>query len=756
MNMFKKSCWGLSAVAVTAGVLVWGSSLFARPPAVRPGSRLAAEVPGVTDGVLDPGLFASTPATGPVCESTGFEAVEGTCGWEIGWICGSTFTSCVADGDIPGNLCTGSTAVDENCCADNTNPLNGWYVSISSQHCFEPHVDTANPASGTQHLRFQRDPSGGVTCESLLGACRDSAFSPTVGAQPITPTLISFDLSLSGLGIPNIVGDGELNYFTVSTESNSIGPNFFWTGYNGYVFVYDQGLGGYEFTGYYLTADRYAHFEVDIDPCSGVVNYTMDNLPIYSHNFDGFSFTVERMLMTHNNGGIATWDLDNYSVVRGEACPTECGNLEVEAPEQCEEGFDECCPGLCIAPGEPGECSCAFPAHSLFDCDPEILENGANGPFLTHGGFFSYTPDTPFTSVDTCGSDYDTEILWDISPDCGTLQVYNDECSIHDGFQTPGDPSAPCYLDDGNFPGASCVCQPTTPGVPITFVVDAYYFSIVPPFCSNTIVNISKKFECGVPIAGGACCDLVAGSCSQADSVEDCSGENMVFSENKDCTIVDCTAITAACCDSSPGAGGACSDTTSADCAVSDQVTWSKGVSCSDGLCAETPGACCYTGPGMGGRCDEVLQGDCPEGTQVSWTKGLSCADAGCVETTGACCNTLEGTCTDDILSDNCSGDQRRWNKGASCSAVSCNALLGACCDTGSENPTIANCSQTTEAECNCAKCGWTKLTSCEEVDCFPNFDPIPTVSSWGMAIMTLLLLVAGKVYFGRRQSATA
>ncbi|MCH7596594.1 MAG: hypothetical protein IID35_08555, partial [Planctomycetes bacterium] len=509
MNMFKKSCWGLSAVAITAGVLVWGSSLFARPPGVRPGSTISAEGPGAPDGVLDPGLFASTPATGPVCESTGFEAVEGTCGWETGWICGTTFTSCVADGDIPGNQCTGSNAVDENCCAQNTNPLNGWYVSISSQHCFEPHVDTANPASGTQHLRFQRDPSGGVTCESLFGPCRDSAFTPTVGAQPITPSLISFDLSLSEIDAPGI--DGELNYFTVSdAETNDRGTNFFWPGYNGYVYVYDWGLGQYKFTSYYLTAGRYAHFEVAIDPCSGVVNYTMDGSLIYSHNFDNFSFTVERMLMTHNNGGTATWDFDNYSVVRGEVCPTECGNLEIEPPEECEEGFDECCPGLWIAEGDPGECTCPRP-NSLLTCEPQVLDNGANGPFLTHGGFFVYTPDTPFTSVDTCGSDYDTEILWDINPECTDHQVYNDECTPHDfgGGQTPGDPSAPCYDETGGFSGASCICQPTTPGVPVTFVVDAYYFSIIPPVCSNTIVNINKKFECGVPVAGGACCDLV-------------------------------------------------------------------------------------------------------------------------------------------------------------------------------------------------------------------------------------------------------
>jgi hypothetical protein len=32
----------------------------------------------------------------------------------------------------------------------------------------------------------------------------------------------------------------------------------------------------------------------------------------------------------------------------------------------------------------------------------------------------------------------------------------------------------------------------------------------------------------------------------------------------------------------------------------------------------------------------------------------------------------------------------------------------------------------------------------------------IPTVSQWGLVIMTLMLLAAGKIYFGRRRNATA
>jgi hypothetical protein len=34
--------------------------------------------------------------------------------------------------------------------------------------------------------------------------------------------------------------------------------------------------------------------------------------------------------------------------------------------------------------------------------------------------------------------------------------------------------------------------------------------------------------------------------------------------------------------------------------------------------------------------------------------------------------------------------------------------------------------------------------------------EAIPTVSEWGLAVLTLLLMIAGKVYFTRRETATA
>ena len=53
-------------------------------------------------------------------------------------------------------------------------------------------------------------------------------------------------------------------------------------------------------------------------------------------------------------------------------------------------------------------------------------------------------------------------------------------------------------------------------------------------------------------------------------------------------------------------------------------------------------------------------------------------------------------------------------------------------------------------ADCNCEKCEWTKDASCGEVLCDPKFLAIPTVSHWGLLILSLLLLSWAKICFGR------
>ncbi len=71
---------------------------------------------------------------------------------------------------------------------------------------------------------------------------------------------------------------------------------------------------------------------------------------------------------------------------------------------------------------------------------------------------------------------------------------------------------------------------------------------------------------------------------------------------------------------------------------------------------------------------------------------------------------------------------------------------VGACCD----RDTFGGCSQTTQSQCNCSECVWTEGQGCGAVECV--HAAIPTVSQWGLVVLTLLLLTAAKVHFGRRQ----
>ncbi len=71
---------------------------------------------------------------------------------------------------------------------------------------------------------------------------------------------------------------------------------------------------------------------------------------------------------------------------------------------------------------------------------------------------------------------------------------------------------------------------------------------------------------------------------------------------------------------------------------------------------------------------------------------------------------------------------------------------LGACCD----HDPFGGCHDDRALdECTCGRCEWFEERTCEEIECAS--EPIPTVSQWGLVVLTLLLLTGAKIYFGRR-----
>lgn len=259
-------------------------------------------------------------------------------------------------------------------------------------------------------------------------------------------------------------------------------------------------------------------------------------------------------------------------------------------------------------------------------------------------------------------------------------------------------------------------------------------------------------------IVSGACCDGTTGGCIDDAVRDECIGDQHTFHEARSCvdliTSGECQRHRGACCD---GTTGLCRDDVFPEECAGEQETWFKDTECTAIVCEQHRGACCDTSPGAGGpepdgACtDDVLPGDC-DGPQRIWAKATACADLDppCLETPGACCDTLDGTCTDNVYSGDCQGPQRVWTKDVSCDDVLCDATLGACCDL---DP-FGDCTETTSAQCRCDQCVWKKLRTCDQIECVHN--PIPTVSAWGLVVLTLLLLTGAKIYYGRLSESVA
>jgi len=161
-------------------------------------------------------------------------------------------------------------------------------------------------------------------------------------------------------------------------------------------------------------------------------------------------------------------------------------------------------------------------------------------------------------------------------------------------------------------------------------------------------------------------------------------------------------------------------------------------------------GQCCY---GLGtldeGCIDGVLRSECGDDEPGPFKFALfdQCSPDGpdCSRYLGACCDTFNGSCQNSVLQADCQGLHRRWTSGTSCDGASCIADTGACCD---HDPFGPCADDIVLSDCRCATCTWHKLQACPEIECAPT--SIPTVSEWGLAVLTLLLLTGAKIYFGR------
>ncbi len=163
---------------------------------------------------------------------------------------------------------------------------------------------------------------------------------------------------------------------------------------------------------------------------------------------------------------------------------------------------------------------------------------------------------------------------------------------------------------------------------------------------------------------------------------------------------------------------------------------------CNMGVCNESNDQCQSVPTNQGGPC--VDDGLFCNGSEV-------CNNGNCVSTGNPCqfgtlCDELNDECVEcftasqcddnnNCTMDNCTNGTCTHFDNGSCDGACCNFITGTCTD-GVQS-----------ADCP-PESTFTMGQTCANLNCQPT---IPTVSEWGMVVMTLLLLTGGKLYFGRR-----
>jgi hypothetical protein len=332
-------------------------------------------------------------------------------------------------------------------------------------------------------------------------------------------------------------------------------------------------------------------------------------------------------------------------------------------------------------------------------------------------------------SVELCGTtNIDSNILYFGScTDAGDAGSANDDCCDPADpncgtFGNGSDPSASCFggpVLDGSY--ESCTCHDNPLDGDTCYLLQTNGGNDPD---ASFMIEVNKKAACGQGHLG-ACCDTNGADVGCTDNVlsGDCSGADKVWTENGKCASTHCECI--------------------ADC---------TGATCGDDGCGGSCGTC-----DDGQACNGVETCNagrtCDAGTPVDCADAHACTADACVDPDGTCTHTpnnaacgdgnvCDGIETCDVATGCVEGTPLSCNNGQFCDGVeTCDAVAG--CRPG----TAPNCDD--GVDCTADSCD-------EENDVCVNDDAdcsIPTVSEWGLVVLTLMLLIGAKVYFGRRQA---
>ena len=403
------------------------------------------ECDGTDDAACPGNCFPATHPSGctchpPVALDVGFESSEG---FTLGYIDGQQEWT-------PAQYCIYD---DFGIC----------YVTPTS--LIEGRIDGANPAAGAQHLRLAHDP--------------DAPQGRPVGAVARVFTELPTQSSTSVDASIAITGGAEYSVTTGNDWTVTFRPD-------GQLLVDEVE------TGSGWTAGAYKNLTVCFDPFAEKTRFFYDGQLVYTRIglLDGLDTNRVSSLqfLSDNNqcDGADYADFDNLIHTPGLSalCPPEfvCGDGFRDQGEECDQGDDHACPGVCQV-----DCTCPAPA-----CGNDSAEAGEDCDGLDDDA-------CPGLCRDSCCSCP--------PPTCG-----ND--LVEEGEECDGSSDAACPGRCGELGGSlACVCQ----GVP-------YHVDFEPEegFCSSLLDWSGGEFGPAIsalnPSTGlqhlrfgpfGACCDDV-------------------------------------------------------------------------------------------------------------------------------------------------------------------------------------------------------------------------------------------------------
>lgn len=237
----------------------------------------------------------------------------------------------------------------------------GWTQLAASMA--EGHVDSANPASGAQHLRVSRDPAVASQIAEI------GARSPDVGPLSNVKATISVDVAIGALlgGTYEITPQAPSQGFVVTRmQFHRVGDIR--------VLVDGDGDGDTEFvdTTFNWTPGAYVNVTIEVDPCAGTIVFKYGATVVYTATSVPLANAVEQVVFLRTNTNSAEHgDFDNLVHSTGLACPGACchlageGTCEILLPEECAQTpgvymgnssiCDDCIPTACGVKGS-GNC----------------------------------------------------------------------------------------------------------------------------------------------------------------------------------------------------------------------------------------------------------------------------------------------------------------------------------------------------------------------------------------------------------------